>query len=141
MKAFTYSTMAFDAGKSCVNSLRLSATQIAIIPNQNLELIYDYANLLAKRGLLPMITRARSAPPGPAISIAEPPLLKMPVPITELRTMNYNRHKVLAKTQKITWRLLNNFCCHGAEPRTRICHPCKFCLVLISTSIIEPLHG
>jgi hypothetical protein len=106
MKAFTYSTMAFDAGKSCVNSLRPSAAQIAITPNQNPESIYDYANLLAKRGLLPIITRARSAPPGPAISIAEPPLLKIPEPITELRTMNYNKHEVLAKTQEAKWRLL-----------------------------------
>jgi hypothetical protein len=35
------------------------------------------------------MTRASKAPPGPATSIAAPPLLKMPVPITELITMNW----------------------------------------------------
>ena len=91
-----------------MNSLRPSAAQIAIAPSQNPESVYDYANLSEKRGLLPIITRARSAPPGPAISIAEPPLLKIPEPITELRTMNYSKHKVLAKTQEAKWRLLGH---------------------------------
>ena len=67
IKAFTYSTIAFGAGKSCVNSLTPSITAIDIIP---------------------MTSSASSEPPGPATSRAVPSLLNMPPPITALIAMN-----------------------------------------------------
>ena len=69
-KAAMYSTMAFGAGNSCINSLRLSITHIAMMP----------------------ITKSdRRRPPGPDISKASPLLEKIPDPITPLVAMNCDR--------------------------------------------------
>lgn len=86
-KARTYSTIAFGAGKSWVNSLKPSATQIAITP-AILSQVSMEKTVFAEEGATPIMTRATKAPAGPATSIAGPPLLKIPLPITALITMN-----------------------------------------------------
>jgi hypothetical protein len=59
--------IAFGAGNSCVNSLIPS--MIAIV-------------------MMPMVTRATSVPPGPATSRISPVVLKIPLPMTALKTIN-----------------------------------------------------
>jgi hypothetical protein len=125
-KARTYSTIAFGAGKSWVNSLKPSAAQIAITLAILSQLSIEQTVLVGE-SVAPIRTRATKAPAGPATSIDGPPLLKMPPPITALMTMNCSQ---LCQLESRSDRSLRWY-------HTKIIHPWRFCLRCVS---LVPRH-
>lgn len=77
-----------------------------------------------------MIAKARSAPPGPAILIDDPPLLKMPAPITTLITMNCEQIVSHIDTQQLPSQNKRLF--RRVGDHTKIIHPWRSCLHHVS---------